>query len=141
MRSLVVILAPLCVLALTYTQGRMAYGSEQNAGLSDSELQQVRERLPCLKPGIPMKEVFATLGVDLPERAYGVWGSGPSDDYRMVYQLAPASNEHGYNLVIVNDQKRKFKRADIACWIQPNKCAEDNEKAKNNPKECSKESK
>jgi hypothetical protein len=139
MKILTVILALSCfggVLALRYPQGKTAHGSEQNAGLSDAELQQVRERLPCLKPGMTMKEVYNLIGVDLPERAYASWGSGPGDDYRMVYQLAPASSEHGYNLVVVNDRELKFKRADIACWIQPNKCAEDNEKAKENPQEC-----
>ena len=88
-----------------------------------------------------MKEVFEILGVDVPKRAYAEWGSGTSDDYSEVYQLAPASNEHGYNLVVVNDRESKFKRADIVCWIPPNKCAEDNEKAKNNPKECPNKSK
>ncbi|MBD0373299.1 MAG: hypothetical protein ICV60_20850 [Pyrinomonadaceae bacterium] len=104
--------------------------------MSDAELQQVRERLACLEPGMTMKEVFDVLGVDLGKKAYGVWGSGPTDDYRVVYQLAPATNEHGYNLIIVRDQERKFKRAEIACWRLPNKCAEDNEKAKN--KDCPK---
>jgi len=85
-----------------------------------------------------MKEVFEVLGVNLPKRAYAAWGSGPSDDYREVYQLAPASNEHGYNLVVVNYRDSKFKRAEIACWIRPNKCAEDHEKVKSNPKECPK---
>ena len=114
----------------------VAHSADKEAGLSDSELQQVRERLPCLKPGMSMKDVFDLLGVDLPRKAYGVSGSGPTDDYRMVYQLAPVSNEHGYNLVIVNDQDRRFKRAEIACWSPANKCEEDNEKAKRDPQEC-----
>lgn len=103
----------------------LAQSSDEATGLSNSELQKVRERLPCLKPGLAMKEVFDLLGVDLPKKAYGEWGSGPNDDYRRVYQLAPVSNEHGYNLIIVNDDELKFKRAEIACWTQPNKCAED----------------
>jgi hypothetical protein len=143
-KTLVAILALLCFSgspSFSYVQDEMAHGLKQNVGLSDSELQQVRERLPCLKPGMTGKEVYDLLGVDLSERAYAIWGSGPSDDYRMVYQLAPASSEHGYNLILVHDGKRKFKRADIACWIQPNKCAEDNEKAKSYRKECPKDSK
>lgn len=143
MKALMAILACLClsgVLALPDAQSHMAQGPEQNAGLSDSELQQVRERLPCLKPGMTRMEVFDLLGVDLMKRAYAVWGSGPGDDYRVVYQLAPAANEHGYNLIIANDRELKFKRAEIACWIPPNKCAEDNEKAKTNRKACPNES-
>jgi hypothetical protein len=119
----------------------LAQSTDETSGLSESELQQVRERLPCLKSGMAMKEVFELLGVDLPKKAYGVWASGPTDDYRMVYQLAPVANEHGYNLVIVHDQERKFKRAEIACWTQRNKCVEDNEKAKSNLKDCPNESK
>jgi hypothetical protein len=143
MKNLIAILALSCfstVLTLSHARDNTAQGLAQNAGLSNSELQQVRERLPCLKPGMTMKEVFELLGIDLRERAYAVWGSGPTDDYRMVYQLAPASNEHGYNLIIVHDQERKFKRADIACWREQNKCAEDNERAKNGSQECPNES-
>ena len=119
----------------------LAQKTDEARGLNDTELQQVRDRLSCLKPGMTMKEVFDLLGVDVPKKAYGAWGSGPTWDYRMVYQLAPVSSEHGYNLVMVHDQERKFKRGQIACWTQPNKCAEDNEKAKSNPKECPNESK
>jgi hypothetical protein len=136
---LIVILALLCfsgVFALSYAHDNKAHGPEESPGLSDAELQQVRERLPCLKPGMTIKEVFDVLGVDLYKKAYAVWGSGPSVDYRVVYQLAPASNEHGYNLIIANDQEGKFKRAEIVCWREKNKCAEDNENSKNNPKEC-----
>ena len=139
MRILMAIPMLLCVsgvLALPLAQGNSARRVEQGAGLSDSELQQVRERLSCLKPGMTMEEVYALLGVNLPKRAYAVWGSGPIDDYRMVYQLAPASNAHGYNLIIVSDRESKSKRASIACWTPPNKCPEDNEMTKDNPKEC-----
>jgi hypothetical protein len=139
MKFLMHILTVLCFMGMWTLS--LAQSRDEASGLSDSELQQVRERLPCLKPGMGMTEVFVLLGVDLPKKAYGVWGSGPHDDYRRVYQLAPASNEHGYNLIIVHDQERKFKRASIACWTQPNKCAEDNEKAKNNPEECPNEAK
>jgi hypothetical protein len=143
MKILMLILALLCftgMLTLPLAQGGMAQDTDEAYGLSDAELQQVRERLPCLVTGMTMKEVFDVIGIDLRKKAYAVWGSGPVDDYRVVYQLAPSSNEHGYNLVIVHDLERKFKRAEIACWTQPNKCAENNEKAKNNPKDCPKDS-
>ncbi len=143
MKILRTMLALLClsggVVAL-YAQTNVYQGSKKPLGLNNAELKMVRERLPCLYPGMIMREVFHALGVDLSKRAFMEWGSGPSDDYRVVYQLAPASNEHGYNLVIVHDQERKFKRADIACWKRSNKCAEDNEKSKNNPSTCPRES-
>jgi hypothetical protein len=89
-----------------------------------------------LKPGMKMKEVFDVLGVDVPKRAFISWGGGPADNYGTVYQLAPSSSEHGYNLLVVTDRESKFKSAGIACWLHANKCAEDNEKAKDNPKDC-----
>jgi hypothetical protein len=104
--------------------------------LTEAELQQIRDRLPCLKAGMTVKEAFDLLGVDITRRAVDLSGSGPTDDYRYVYQLAETSNKHGYNLVIVTDQDRKFKRAEIACWADHAKCLEDNQKAKERPKEC-----
>ena len=72
--------------------------------LSDAELQQIRDRLPCLYPGITVKEAFDLLGVNVPARNVDLRGSGPWNDYRLVYQLAEASNEHGYNLLVVTDE-------------------------------------
>ena len=94
-----------------------------------------------MKPGMTMEEVFCVLGIDLPKRSYAALGGGPMDDFRIVYQLAGSSNEKGYNLVVVNDHESKFKRAYIACWKQSNKCADDNEKVKNNRRGCPSESK
>ncbi len=142
-KGLMVILALPCFTEsgiISLAQGALARATDHGGGLSDAELQQVRERLPCLEPGMTMKEVFDVIGVDLQKKAYAEWGSGPTDDYRVVYQLAPTSNEHGYNLIVVGDRERKFKRAEIACWRESNKCAEDNEKAKNSPKACRKNS-
>ncbi len=132
MKILIVTLAALCfsgVTALPYTQDSMAQHSEENAGLTNSELKQVWERLPCLRPGMTLKEVFDTLGVDLRKRAYAQWGSGPTGDYRWVYQLAPVTNENGYNLVVVSDEQAKFKRAKIVCWSGSKKCGDDTKEA------------
>jgi hypothetical protein len=117
--------------ALSYSQHK-----KEREPFSDAELQQIRDRLPCLRPGITVKEAFDLLGVDIIGRFYALRGSGPWDDYRDVYQLTDASNEHGYNLIMVSDGGGKFKRAEIACWADHPKCQEDNLKAKENPKEC-----
>ena len=143
MKILTAVLALICFSggsAFARAQSEAAQDSNGNVGLSDYELNQVRERLPCLKPGMVMKEVFDVLGIDLHARAYAEWGSGTADDYSVVYQLAPVSNEHGYNLIIVNGRELKFKRAEIVCLIESNECAEDNEKAKDNQKGCPNES-
>ncbi len=104
--------------------------------LSNAELQQIRERLPCLKPGITVKQALELLGSNIEARNVGLNGSGPTDDYRYVYQMAEASNENGYNLIIVTDELRRFKRAEIACWIDHPQCLDANQRAKENPKKC-----
>ena len=117
------------LLAFQHARPEVTQGPRGRRGLTEAELRQVRARLPCLKPGMQMKEVFDTLGVDLPGKAYAQWGSGPSDDYRWVYQLAPATNKNGYNLVVVNDRQSKFKRAGVACWEGSKKCEADTKEA------------
>ena len=119
------------MLTLTLSQDKKARGA-----LSDAELQQIRDRLPCLMPGITLAEAFDLLGIDLKERYYALSGSGPTDDYRLLYQLTEASNENGYNLVVVHDREGRFKRAEIACWENHPQCEKENEKAKLNPKAC-----
>lgn len=109
--------------------------TDKTRGLNDSELDQVRDRLPYLIPGTTMNEVFEVIGINLLERADDISGSGPTQDYRIKYQLAIYPNERGYNLIIVVDEDRKFKRAEIVCWKESIVCIEANEKANSTSKE------
>jgi hypothetical protein len=126
-----IIVISLCTLTLCYSQDK-----KENGFLSNAELQQVRDRLPCLKPGITMKEAWNLLGIDIRERFVVVWGDGSRGNYRLKFQLAQDSNEHAYTLSMVMDQERKLKSVGIVCWPDHPKCKEDSQRAEENPKAC-----
>lgn len=75
--------------------------------LTLKEVRQVERALPRLKVGMSLAEVYKILGKRVSELERS--GSGPHDDYRVVHYL-----RKGYNLIIVWDAERKFKRAEMA---------------------------
>jgi hypothetical protein len=105
--------------------------------LSDAELQQIRDRLPCLKPGITVTEAFALLGVNIRGRSVGLNSSGPVGDMRDVYQLTDASNENGHNLIIVTDGVGKFKRGENSVLDRPSEMPRTQPKGEGEPERMS----
>lgn len=97
----------ICLVGGISSSGAQEIETQLPTALTLEEVRRVEQSLPCLKTGMSGEEVYEILGprVLAEERS----GSGPSDDYRVVHYL-----RHGYNLILVWDEERKFKRAEMA---------------------------
>jgi len=64
--------------------------------LTEAQVQQAKQKLNLLKPGIRKKEVFATLGI--PDNIQPSGASGAIDHLWVIYQL-----NQNHNLIIISD--------------------------------------
>ena len=113
MKIVISILALVCLVGVISLSRAQEAEFQLPTALTLEEVRHVEQSLPCLKAGMSSEEVYEILGprVLAEERS----GSGPHDDYRVVHYL-----RKGYNLILVWDEERKFKRAEMAGerWVK-----------------------